>query len=465
MAEARSPAMLAHVVVIFVTLFWPAARSWALEQESAVQLCREYLASESGEDRQAIALRLAEYDGEIEPLLRALSVEAHKPVKPGYYAEKRFSSAAMREKYPRDLLYYLVPDGYRADRPTGLIVFMHGGGISTSRDAAEYTLAPDGDEDNDGCADMLAATGMITVGPSAPGKGESYYRWCLRSSEEYLLDVILECKKHFNIDPDRVFLLGNSMGGFGAFHHALRQPDRFAAIIVSSGSWDFGYWPAIRGTPLCIVQGVNDARRGYRWHYTDVEYGRLTQKIFEREKLDHVYFEHDGGHGMYENREKMAEYFASAEKVRRDPYFPHVTLASPQGFARNYLHHVAHNRWLTLDESTGGNLTYDELVTNGEDDFDNWRLRHRRTKHRGAMIDATNRGKNTIEVKTRNVSRFTVWLHPQMVDVSKRVKIAVNGKTLFDEKLTPSLATALDSYERRRDWGMIYSMKVELEVE
>ena len=66
-------------------------------------------------------------------------------VKPGYYPELNFREPR-REKYPRDLLYFVVPSSYDPARPTGLIIFLHGGGLNTSRDAPEYTLrsaAPD----------------------------------------------------------------------------------------------------------------------------------------------------------------------------------------------------------------------------------------------------------------------------------------------------------------------------------
>ena len=62
-------------------------------------------------------------------------------------------------------------------------------------------------------------------------------------------------------------------------------------------------------------------------------------------------------------------------------------------------------------------MEYDELVAHGSGDFDSWRLEHRIAQHRGAAIEAVNRGDNTIAVTTRNVVRFTVWLHPRMVDV------------------------------------------------
>ena len=53
----------------------------------------------------------------------------------------------------------------------------------------------------------------------------------------------------YNIDPNRVFLTGQSMGGWGGYHHVQVQPDRFAAVLTSAGAWRSAYWPVIRGTP------------------------------------------------------------------------------------------------------------------------------------------------------------------------------------------------------------------------
>lgn len=439
----------------------------AIDPGTAVALARQFLASEKEDEREQLRSRLDAFTGDLDGVLRAVRARAYRPVQPGYYPELKFAADSRREKYPRDLLYFLVPNGYDPARPTGLIIFLHGGGLNTSRDAPEYTMqiAAAGSGEDDRAARMLAGTGMITVGPSAPGKGESYYRWCLKSAEEYLVDVIADCEDRFNIDPDRVFLFGHSMGGFGAYHQALRQPDRFASILISSGAWDCGYWPVVRGTPLCIAQGAHDAVRGHRWHHTDVEYARWTHKIFTREGLEHEYHEHDNGHDVSNNLDIVGKYFAANAELRRDPYYPHVTLASPLGFAWNYLHRVRHNRWLTLDQSADGDLEYDELATCDDDDFDTWHLEHRRYSRRGCMIDAINRGRNRIDVTTLNVDRFTVWLHPKMVDVAKPVTVCVDGKVRFAGLVRPSLATALESYERRRDWGLIYPIKIKLATE
>ncbi len=450
---------------------WACSACWGLEfppteldVASAEALCREYLESDDDQLRSRISRQLAAYDGKVELVVATLKRRSFVPLKSGYHAELAFVSSAMQEKYPKDLLYFIVPDNYDEKKPTGLIVFLHGGGLNTSRDAAMYTMQlPDSDSSPDEFQSgrMLEATGMITVGPSAPGKGKSAYRWCLQESEQYIADVIEDSKSRFNIDPDRVFLLGHSMGGFGAFHHALKQPDRFAAIIVSSGAWDCGFWPVLRGTPMCIVQGRHDAEKGSRWHYTDVAYARHTVEILQRERLEYTYFEHDGTHGFSENRADIAKYLDSAKQLKRDPYFPHIAVATPQGFTWSYLNRVRHNRWLSIDETLDGKIEFDELDAQGED-FDEWRLDHRRRQHDGSSLEATNRGNNLFDVKARNIKKFTVWLHPQMIDIKKPVVIVVNGREQFRGLVKPSLTVALQSYERRHDWGMIYPIKVTL---
>ena len=455
---------MASIAVTFMVIAWPVGGQ-AMDQSLAIKVAREYLGSGDDTERRRLAAQLDEYEGDLQPLLRKLSTHSCEPVEAGYHPEEHFSVPSLLTKHPDDLLYFIVPEGYRPDKSAGLIVFLHGGGRTSSRRAPRYFmnfLDEEEGSDSSQLGDLFAATGMIAVGPSAPWNEDSAYRWCLQESDEYLADVIRECQTRFNIDSDRVFLIGHSMGGFGAYHHIQRQPDRFAGVVANAGSWSLAYWPVIRGTPLCIVHGVRDAIRDERWHYTDIEYARWTDKLLSRQKMDYVYFEHEGEHGISDGKEYVARYFNSAQKQRRDACSPHVVLASPVGFDEDYCFPVKHNRWLTLDQAVDGNLEYDALVTNGEEDFDDWRLKHRKQKLEGASIDAVNRGDNTIVVTTRNVARFAVWLHPRMIDVTKPVRVVVDGKVRFAAKVKPTLATALESYERRGDWGLIYPIKIEL---
>ncbi|HEY2838874.1 MAG TPA: alpha/beta fold hydrolase, partial [Pirellulales bacterium] len=436
----------------------------AIEPNEVAGLAKQVLASDDSEERSALKKKLVQYQGDLDQVLHKLRARSFPTVDPGYHPQEHFSVPKLLEEYPDDLLYFTVPKSYRADRPTGLIIFMHGGGNASSRRSPRYYMNfPDEDDDESSqLGDLFDATGMVAVGPSAPWDEESSYRWCLPEADDYLAAVILECKNRFNIDPDRVFLVGHSMGGFGAYHHVQRQPDRFAAVIVNAGSWQLGYWPVIRGTKLCIIQGVEDAEKDERWHYTDIEYARHTDKILAQLKLDYVYYEHKQGHWVGYGRPYMEKFFEETKKLRRDPFYPRIALASPVGYSRYYSSEVEHNRWLTLDEADEGKLTYDLLLSDDDVEFDEWRLTHEKRRRPGAAIEAENRGDNTIVVTTKNVKRFTVWLHPRMVDVGKPVTVLVDGERQFREKLTPSLVTAIESYERRHDWGLIYPIKIEL---
>jgi predicted esterase len=49
------------------------------------------------------------------------------------------------------------------------------------------------------------------------------------------LDVLQQAKEIYDIDPDRVYLTGHSMGGHGTWYLGATYPDRFAAIAPSAG--------------------------------------------------------------------------------------------------------------------------------------------------------------------------------------------------------------------------------------
>ena len=46
-----------------------------------------------------------------------------------------------------------------------------------------------------------------------------------------VLDVIAEMKRQFPVDPDRVFIMGHSMGGAGSYTVGLHHPDMFGGIM------------------------------------------------------------------------------------------------------------------------------------------------------------------------------------------------------------------------------------------
>jgi predicted peptidase len=56
------------------------------------------------------------------------------------------------------------------------------------------------------------------------------------------LDVVSALLDHvqatYAVDPRRLYVTGLSMGGFGAWAMAVREPQRFAALVPIAGGWD-----------------------------------------------------------------------------------------------------------------------------------------------------------------------------------------------------------------------------------
>jgi len=49
--------------------------------------------------------------------------------------------------------------------------------------------------------------------------------------EEDVLEIIAEVQRRFPVDPDRVYLMGHSMGGAGSYTVGLHYPDRFGGLL------------------------------------------------------------------------------------------------------------------------------------------------------------------------------------------------------------------------------------------
>ena len=79
--------------------------------------------------------------------------------------------------------------------------------------------------------------GAICLAPE--GRGSSDYK---NLGEEDVLATIELVKKEFNIDEDRIYLTGSSMGGTGSFHLGVHYADRFAGIFPVVGNADNLAW-------------------------------------------------------------------------------------------------------------------------------------------------------------------------------------------------------------------------------
>jgi predicted peptidase len=59
--------------------------------------------------------------------------------------------------------------------------------------------------------------------------------WTDPSMEKLVFEALDATMREFGGDPDRVYLTGLSMGGYGSWAYAAKQPNRFAALAVICG--------------------------------------------------------------------------------------------------------------------------------------------------------------------------------------------------------------------------------------
>jgi predicted peptidase len=79
-------------------------------------------------------------------------------------------------------------------------------------------------------------------------------------AEQDVLNVIALVTKEYNADTSRIYLHGQNPSGSGALHLAAKYPERFKALVISSGPIEFtSYpWDRIKGKGLLVIHGDQD---------------------------------------------------------------------------------------------------------------------------------------------------------------------------------------------------------------
>lgn len=162
----------------------------------------------------------------------------------------------------------VIPDSYDPNVPNALVVYLHGSGGNDNRDM-DRTVNYNGNTGTwwDFECGEFGFIGLSVNGYAATAYGanaDSEDPVTARASELAELEVLAaieQVKANYNIDENRIFLMGNSMGSAGTTWLACKYPDKFAAISAS------GLLPALAGS-----EGMDDM--GKR------EYSKLGDKPF-----------------------------------------------------------------------------------------------------------------------------------------------------------------------------------------
>jgi poly(3-hydroxybutyrate) depolymerase len=95
-------------------------------------------------------------------------------------------------------------------------------------------------------------------------------------------DLLDSLAREFPIDPDRLYVTGLSMGGFGTWDIITRFPKRFAAAIPMSGGGDSTKADVIKNIPIWVFHGEKDST-------VPVKGSRMMIQALENQGLHCVY--------------------------------------------------------------------------------------------------------------------------------------------------------------------------------
>jgi predicted peptidase len=132
-----------------------------------------------------------------------------------------------------------VPSDYTARKRYPLVVFLHGGGGRGSDNEAHLR------DGNGMLADLFARGETLLVAPQTATEHDA----------RRILDLLGYITEHYSVDRDRIYLVGQSLGGFGAL---AAQPDRFAGAVIIAAARDPALAPRLVRVPLWFFHGERD---------------------------------------------------------------------------------------------------------------------------------------------------------------------------------------------------------------
>jgi len=202
-----------------------------------------------------------------------------------------------------------VPAASARARALPLIVYLHGSGGAGTDNLRQISGGNTAGTHVWITAEMQARHPAFVVAPQIPG-GTA---WAAPSSDEpapyakLVLDLLAALSKEFAIDPDRIYITGQSLGGRGAWDLVSKRPNFFAGAIPVCGDGNAARIKAARDVAIWAFHGAKDPvvpvagsrdlvaalkSAGSRVKYTeypDVEHDAWVRAFAERELPDWLF--------------------------------------------------------------------------------------------------------------------------------------------------------------------------------
>jgi predicted peptidase len=179
-----------------------------------------------------------------------------------------------------------------ARKKSPLVLALHGAGVPP----AEMTRS---------LAELAEKYGYIVAAPmgynlrgfygaAGPGNTRGGPENLGELSEKDVMNVLGMVRQEFNVDPERIYIVGQSMGGGGAIYLGVKYKEIWAAIAASAAAIPAQHQPEvladIKETPVMLVHGLDDQAvpiETIRPWIAKMKELRMTYEFVEVAKTDH----------------------------------------------------------------------------------------------------------------------------------------------------------------------------------
>ena len=313
--------------------------------------------------------------------------------------------------------YVVRQVGQKPESGWGLVIAMHGGGKAPKQvNDSQWRIMQRYYKDHP------EQGGYLYLALRAPTDAwNGFYTGYVYPLIARLIRQMLVCEE---VDPDKVFLIGYSHGGYGAFAIGPKMADRFAAIHSSAAAPTDGQSSPknLLNTPFTFMIGERDLAYGRlkRCLAFDQAVKRLRGDSKDKYPV-RMFLQKGFGHGGLPDRDQLAK------------ILPAVRNPIPNSIVWEPTDSVVHRfSWLEIPEPS-----------------------------KRQLVEAVKKG-NRFEIKLREIESLELYLDDRMIDYRKPVVIEVNGKVLFEDSISPSLPVLCRSLLERGDPRFTFASKVTL---
>lgn len=345
------------------------------------------------------------------------------PSNPEVVAEKTVPGRyIIRVPLPREMAgieaTYVVqlPPEYNPYRRYPCVVTMNGQ-VSQPEDQIDWWCGPIDPETERGWGEA-SKNGFIVVAPYWRLPKQPSYNFT-ENEHLYVLAALMDAKRRFSVDNDRVYLSGHHIGGDGAWDIATAHPDLWAGCVVVCGiasKYVIQYLPNTRYVPHYFVTGEL-AAKGTEVH-REVN-AMVWDKLLQNRAYDTMLTIYNGrGFDHFlEELPRIFEWMNLPNHVRNFNLTQFEVKTNRMGDRFFW--------WFETDQlKEGKNINHPLLFDPG-------------TEHT-VETEIIREPNNVIMMKKAPADRFTIWLTPDMLDLSRNVQVTVRGK---NERYEPAADT------------------------